>query len=144
MFEASNVVSSAWVFIEFFSLMVMVPSEQANPRMMLYEGVMTEEGVVDWRNPQPLARTLVKAGITIAEVTLRTAAGLDAITTMKAEAPELLVGAGTVLTGRDADAALKAGAPGDAALGDAEVAMQHAKRQGQQDNQKNFHGLAQS
>lgn len=58
----------------------------------------------------PLARTLVKAGITIAEVTLRTAAGLDAITTMKAEAPELLVGAGTVLTGRDADAALKAGA----------------------------------
>ena len=31
-------------------------------------------------------------------------------TTMKAEAPELLVGAGTVLTGRDADAALKAGA----------------------------------
>ncbi len=58
----------------------------------------------------PLARTLVKAGITIAEVTLRTAAGLDAITAMKAEAPELLVGAGTVLTGRDADAALKAGA----------------------------------
>lgn len=57
-----------------------------------------------------LARTLVKAGITIAEVTLRTAAGLEAITTMKAEAPELLVGAGTVLTGRDADAALKAGA----------------------------------
>ncbi|MBI1400330.1 bifunctional 4-hydroxy-2-oxoglutarate aldolase/2-dehydro-3-deoxy-phosphogluconate aldolase [Hyphomonas sp.] len=58
----------------------------------------------------PLARTLVKAGITIAEVTLRTPAGLDAITAMKAEAPELLVGAGTVLTGRDADAALKAGA----------------------------------
>jgi hypothetical protein len=45
-------------------LTVMVPSEQADPRMMLYEGVMTEEGVVDWRNPQPLARTLVPADIT--------------------------------------------------------------------------------
>jgi 2-dehydro-3-deoxyphosphogluconate aldolase/(4S)-4-hydroxy-2-oxoglutarate aldolase len=58
----------------------------------------------------PLARTLVKAGITLAEVTLRTPAGLEAIAVMRAEAPELLVGAGTVLTGQDADAALKAGA----------------------------------
>ncbi len=57
-----------------------------------------------------LARTLVKAGITLAEVTLRTPAGLEAIAVMRAEAPELLVGAGTVLTGQDADAALKAGA----------------------------------
>lgn len=44
-------------------LTVMVPSEQADPRMMLYEGVMTEEGVVDWRNPQPLPRTLVPVDI---------------------------------------------------------------------------------
>jgi 2-dehydro-3-deoxyphosphogluconate aldolase/(4S)-4-hydroxy-2-oxoglutarate aldolase len=58
----------------------------------------------------PLARALVKAGITVAEVTLRTPAGLAAITAMKAEAPELLVGAGTVLTGKDADDALRAGA----------------------------------
>ncbi|WP_291197253.1 bifunctional 4-hydroxy-2-oxoglutarate aldolase/2-dehydro-3-deoxy-phosphogluconate aldolase [Hyphomonas sp.] len=62
------------------------------------------------RQAAPLARTLVKAGITIAEVTLRTPAGLEAIAAMRAEAPELLVGAGTVLTGQDADAALKAGA----------------------------------
>lgn len=45
-------------------LTVMVPSDQADPRMMLYEGVMTDEGVVDWRNPQPLARTLVPVDIT--------------------------------------------------------------------------------
>lgn len=44
-------------------LTVMVPSEQADPRMMLYEGVMTEDGIVDWRNPQPLARTLVPVDI---------------------------------------------------------------------------------
>lgn len=58
----------------------------------------------------PLARALVKAGVTIAEVTLRTPAGLAAIAAMKAEAPELLVGAGTVLNGKDVDDALKAGA----------------------------------
>lgn len=45
-------------------LTVMVPSDQADPRMMLYEGVMTEEGLVDWRNPQPLPRTLVPVDIT--------------------------------------------------------------------------------
>jgi 2-dehydro-3-deoxyphosphogluconate aldolase / (4S)-4-hydroxy-2-oxoglutarate aldolase len=58
----------------------------------------------------PLARTLVAAGITIAEVTLRTPAGLAAIREMKAETPDLLVGAGTVLTARDVDDALGAGA----------------------------------
>lgn len=62
------------------------------------------------RQAAPLARALVRAGITIAEVTLRTPAGIAAIAAMKAEAPELLVGAGTVLTGKDVDAALEAGA----------------------------------
>ncbi len=62
------------------------------------------------RQAAPLARALVRAGITIAEVTLRTPAGIAAIAAMKAEAPELLVGAGTVLTGKDVDAALGAGA----------------------------------
>ncbi|MBA3067521.1 MAG: bifunctional 4-hydroxy-2-oxoglutarate aldolase/2-dehydro-3-deoxy-phosphogluconate aldolase [Hyphomonas sp.] len=66
--------------------------------------------VGDARQAAPLAKALVRAGITIAEVTLRTPAGLAAIAAMKAEAPELLVGAGTVLTGQDADAALAAGA----------------------------------
>ena len=45
-------------------LTVMVPADKADPRMMLYEGVMTEEGIVDWRNPQPLVRTLVPVDIT--------------------------------------------------------------------------------
>lgn len=66
--------------------------------------------VDDAKAAAPLARALVKAGVTIAEVTLRTSAGLAAIAAMKAEAPELLVGAGTVLSGKDVDDALKAGA----------------------------------
>jgi hypothetical protein len=44
-------------------LTVMVPSENANAGMMLYEGVMNEVGVVDWSNPQPLPRTLVPLDI---------------------------------------------------------------------------------
>lgn len=62
------------------------------------------------RQAGPLARTLLTAGITLAEVTLRTPIALEAITAMREEAPELLVGAGTVLSGQDVDAALKAGA----------------------------------
>jgi 2-dehydro-3-deoxyphosphogluconate aldolase/(4S)-4-hydroxy-2-oxoglutarate aldolase len=66
--------------------------------------------VDDAKAAAPLARALVNAGVTIAEVTLRTPAGLAAIAAMKVEAPELLVGAGTVLSGKDVDDALKAGA----------------------------------
>ncbi|PKP80151.1 MAG: keto-deoxy-phosphogluconate aldolase [Alphaproteobacteria bacterium HGW-Alphaproteobacteria-18] len=58
----------------------------------------------------PLARALEEAGITIAEVTLRTADGLKVIEAMRKAAPGLIVGAGTVLSGRDVEAALNAGA----------------------------------
>lgn len=58
----------------------------------------------------PLAHALEAAGIKIVEVTLRTADGLKAIEAMRTAAPGLIVGAGTVLSGRDVDAALDAGA----------------------------------
>ena len=58
----------------------------------------------------PLAKALEDAGVTIAEVTLRTADGLKVIEAMRKAAPGLIVGAGTVLSGRDVDAALDAGA----------------------------------
>lgn len=58
----------------------------------------------------PLARALVAGGLPSAEVTLRTAAALDAIRAMSAEVPEILVGAGTVLNVEQASAAAEAGA----------------------------------
>ncbi|MFN4184085.1 MAG: bifunctional 4-hydroxy-2-oxoglutarate aldolase/2-dehydro-3-deoxy-phosphogluconate aldolase [Hyphomonas sp.] len=58
----------------------------------------------------PLAKALEEAGVTIAEVTLRTADGLKVIEAMRKAAPGLIVGAGTVLSGRDVEAALNAGA----------------------------------
>jgi hypothetical protein len=58
----------------------------------------------------PLARALLAGGIGCAEITLRTAAAAEAIGRIAAEEPAFLVGAGTVLTVEQAEAALAAGA----------------------------------
>ncbi len=57
-----------------------------------------------------LARALVKGGIRVVEVTLRTGAALRAIENIAREVPEVCVGAGTVLNVADLQAAVKAGA----------------------------------
>lgn len=49
----------------------------------------------------PLARVLVAGGIRMLEVTLRTAAALDAAQAIMAEVPEAIVGLGTVLDAAD-------------------------------------------
>lgn len=46
----------------------------------------------------PVAAALCDGGIPIMEITMRTDAGIDAIKAVKASNPEVLVGAGTVLT----------------------------------------------
>ena len=58
----------------------------------------------------PLAQALVKGGLPAAEVTFRTAAGEEAIRRIVNEVPDMLVGAGTVLTTEQADRAIAAGA----------------------------------
>jgi 2-dehydro-3-deoxyphosphogluconate aldolase/(4S)-4-hydroxy-2-oxoglutarate aldolase len=58
----------------------------------------------------PLARTLVEAGLPCAEITFRTDAAAAAIAAIAAAVPELRVGAGTVLSVAQAEAALRAGA----------------------------------
>ncbi len=58
----------------------------------------------------PLARALVAGGIRVLEVTLRTAAALDAIRAIVAEVPDALVGVGTIVSPADLDAARAAGA----------------------------------
>ncbi len=66
--------------------------------------------VEDLRHAVPLARALVAGGLPVIEVTLRTAAALDAVAAMAAEVPGAEIGVGTVLTGAQLDAAAKAGA----------------------------------
>jgi 2-dehydro-3-deoxyphosphogluconate aldolase/(4S)-4-hydroxy-2-oxoglutarate aldolase len=58
----------------------------------------------------PLAQALIKGGIPCAEITFRTAQGDEAIRRIKAEVPDILVGAGTVLTAEQVDRAVDAGA----------------------------------
>lgn len=58
----------------------------------------------------PLGKALIAGNLPIAEITFRTAAAEEAIRLLSAELPELLVGAGTVITTDQADRAIKAGA----------------------------------
>lgn len=57
-----------------------------------------------------LAEGLLAGGLPIAEITFRTAAAADAIALLSERHPDLLVGAGTVLSVRQADDAIAAGA----------------------------------
>ena len=58
----------------------------------------------------PLAEALCKGGLPAAEVTYRTACAHDAMIAMKKARPDLIVGAGTVLTKEQVDSAIDAGA----------------------------------
>lgn len=57
----------------------------------------------------PLARALHRGGLKAIEITLRTPAALDAIRAVADEAPEVIVGAGTILDASHYEAAVKAG-----------------------------------
>jgi 2-dehydro-3-deoxyphosphogluconate aldolase/(4S)-4-hydroxy-2-oxoglutarate aldolase len=69
--------------------------------------------VVTIDDPQdavPLARALADGGVGIIELTLRTGSALTSVKLIAEEVPEILVGAGTILTPAQADAAVAAGA----------------------------------
>ncbi|MFO1270346.1 MAG: bifunctional 4-hydroxy-2-oxoglutarate aldolase/2-dehydro-3-deoxy-phosphogluconate aldolase [Rubrivivax sp.] len=73
----------------------------------------------------PLARALVAGGVRVLEVTLRTPVALECMRAIVREVPEAIVGAGTLRTPADVDAAVAAGcrfgvSPGyTAAIGEA-------------------------
>lgn len=64
----------------------------------------------DAKDAIPLGDALMKGGLPAAEVTFRTAAAEESIRQMAKTYPDLLVGAGTVLTRDQADRAIDAGA----------------------------------
>ena len=70
--------------------------------------------VIKLNNPErdaaPLAAALCKGGVPVAEVTFRAAGADTAIKLMSENVPEMLVGAGTVLTNEQVDDAINAGA----------------------------------
>ena len=58
----------------------------------------------------PLGKALIDGGLPVAEITFRTAAAEEAIRNISQAYPEMLVGAGTVLSTEQAERAVKAGA----------------------------------
>ena len=64
----------------------------------------------DAKDAVPLAKALVEGGLPCAEVTFRTEAAAESIKKMLEAYPDMLVGAGTVLTTEQVDAAIEAGA----------------------------------
>lgn len=64
----------------------------------------------DAKDAEPLAKALCDGGLPCAEVTFRTAAAEESIRIMSEKFPQMLVGAGTVLTTEQVDRAVAAGA----------------------------------
>ncbi|MEO9176048.1 MAG: bifunctional 4-hydroxy-2-oxoglutarate aldolase/2-dehydro-3-deoxy-phosphogluconate aldolase [Gaiellales bacterium] len=58
----------------------------------------------------PLARALVEGGLSCVEITLRTPAAVDGIRAIRVAFPEILLGAGTILSVDQLELALEAGA----------------------------------
>ena len=66
--------------------------------------------VDDLAHAVPVARALVAGGLPVIELTLRTPVALDAIRAIASEVPEILIGAGTIVTPGQAKEARDAGA----------------------------------
>ncbi len=73
-------------------------------------GVVPVVVLEDAKDAAPLADALVKGGLPCAEVTFRTDAAEESIRIMTKAYPDMLVGAGTVLTTEQVDRAVAAGA----------------------------------
>ena len=73
-------------------------------------GIVPVVKLDDAKDAAPLADALCKGGLPCAEVTFRTAAAAEAISIMTKAHPDMVVGAGTVLTTDQVDQAMEAGA----------------------------------
>lgn len=73
-------------------------------------GIIPVIAIEDASKAVALAKALVAGGLPAAEITFRTAAAEEAMCAITREVPEILVGAGTVLTAEQADRAFDAGA----------------------------------
>lgn len=93
-------------------------------------GVIPVISLSDASLAEPLAHTLVQAGLPVAEVTFRTRAAAEGIATMRRVAPQMRVGAGTVLTPQDVDRAVDAGAQFALAPGLVVATLERARERG--------------
>lgn len=73
-------------------------------------GIVPVVVLEDAKDAEPLAQALCDGGLPCAEVTFRTAAAEESIKIMSEKFPDMLVGAGTVITTEQVDRATAAGA----------------------------------
>jgi 2-dehydro-3-deoxyphosphogluconate aldolase/(4S)-4-hydroxy-2-oxoglutarate aldolase len=105
-------------------------SNDAFARRLTDLGVIPVVEIDDARRATNLARTLVDAGLPCAEITFRTAAAADAVAAIAGAVPELYLGAGTVRTIEQADAAVASGAQFLVAPGYNPRVVNHARELG--------------
>jgi 2-dehydro-3-deoxyphosphogluconate aldolase/(4S)-4-hydroxy-2-oxoglutarate aldolase len=89
--------------------------------------------VVSIQKPEhaiPLAEALLAGGLPCAEITFRTAAAAESIKLIRQHVPDLLVGAGTVLSTEQADIALSNGAEFIVAPGTNPAVVAHCVKRG--------------
>ena len=72
-------------------------------------GIIPVVSIPSLEHALPLAEALLAGGLPCAEITFRTAAAAAALTQIKQRFPEILLGAGTVLSPAQAQIALDAG-----------------------------------
>lgn len=82
----------------------------SDPTPLIVNPVVPVVTIENARDAVPLARALLAGGLRIVEITLRTPAALDAIRAVASEVPDVIVGAGTLLTPLDVTQAVNAGA----------------------------------
>ncbi|WP_316976232.1 bifunctional 4-hydroxy-2-oxoglutarate aldolase/2-dehydro-3-deoxy-phosphogluconate aldolase [Shumkonia mesophila] len=73
-------------------------------------GIIPVVAINDAKHAVPLAKALVAGGLPVAEITFRTDAAEESIKRIAKEVPEVMLGAGTVLTVEQAKRAVAAGA----------------------------------
>src|ERR1700743_3642888 len=78
----------------------------------------------------PLADALIAGGLPVVEITFRTTAAAEVIRKIAKERPQLIVGAGTVLTGGTIEAAMASGGAFAVAPGLNSQTVNHAQAAG--------------
>ena len=82
----------------------------SDPSPLIVNSVIPVVTIENARDAAPLAKALLAGGVRIVEITLRTPAALEAIRAIVSEVPDVIVGAGTLLTPADITRAVDAGA----------------------------------
>ena len=89
---------------------IMTEKEQAVLNQIEQLGVVPVLAIESVDHAIPLADALLEGGLPVAEITFRTTAAAEVIAKMTEERPELLVGAGTVLSTENLQKAIDCGA----------------------------------